>query len=201
MITVGITGGIGAGKSTVVKMFENLGAPSYVMDLQVKGLINSDIDLRRNLVQEFGADTFLSDGSYNTKMVSEIVFNDPERLKKLGKIIEAPLMRDYGLFCQKHKYNAYVVVESAYFFEYGMHGMVDYIIGVDADSETRLNRVLDRDNRSDDEVLKIMSKQMLNSSKMALCDFIVDNNTTIDEWAILRLHRLLNKISVKSAYL
>ena len=197
MIRIGITGGIGTGKTTVVKLFESIGKPIYVMDLRVKDLINSDMDLRRNLVQEFGTDTFLADGSYNSKMIAQIVFNDPKRLKDLGKMIEAPMMRDYELFCLKHKHNSYIIVESAYFFEYGMHGMVDFMIGVDASIDTRVERVMVRDGRSEEEVHKIMSKQMLNSSKMALCDFVINNENIVDNWEILRLNMVFNKIAAK----
>jgi dephospho-CoA kinase len=90
-----------------------------------------------------------------------------------------------------------VIVESAYFFEYGIHGMVDFIIGVDASEDVRVERVMERDGRSEDEVRKIMNKQIPNNEKMDLCDFIINNEILVDDWEIKRLNKLFNKISIK----
>ena len=196
MVKVGVTGGIGAGKSTIAKAFATeFNTPLYIMDNQTKYVINTNDELKKKLREQFGSDVFLEDGSYNTKLVSEVVFNNKEELVKFSANIAPHLQADYDLYCELHKNESYIIVESAYFFEYNIESMVDFMVGVNATLPIRLSRAQFRDNATYDQVMARMKNQMDHEEKMFLCDFIIENNDNCDFKQIDRLDVLFRKMN------
>lgn len=197
MIKVGITGGIGSGKSTVAKTFESeYGVPVYLMDNRIRYLINTNKSLQFDIKLLIGADAFLPDGTYNSKMVAEIAFNDAELLHSLNKCVEPYLIKDLNDFYQAMElgHSKYVLVEAAYFYEYDMQYLVDFMIGVNATLPVRLSRAQKRDGATTDQIRARMKHQMEQDDKMKLCDFVVDNNEEFDKEALRKLDDHLIKI-------
>ena len=197
MIKVGITGGIGCGKSTVAKYFETeCGVPTYLVDNRVRYLINNNKSLQWDIKALIGAEAFLDDGTYNAKMVAAIAFHDDTVLSGLNKCVEPYLAQDMTEFYQamEMEHCKYVLVEAAYFFEYGMQDKLDFIIGVDATLPIRMSRAQKRDNATSEQIMARINKQMSQEEKMSLCDFVIDNNETLDTEAIVKLDKLFHKI-------
>jgi len=195
MIKIGITGGIGVGKSTITKEFESLGIKTYIMDARVRYLIHNITELRFKLINLFGNNVFLSDGAYNNKLVANVVFNNDVQLHKLTHIIEEYLIVDYNYFFELNKDLPYVIVESAYFYENHIDNIVDFMIGVHASFPVRMERVQKRDNISYDDVMCKIHKQMNQTDKLFLCDFLIDNNESYDKNEIIKLDKLFKKIN------
>lgn len=196
MITVGITGGIGTGKSTVVEMFKKLGVFAYSIDDRSKHLVNTNKHLRKRLVEMFGSEVFFEDGSYNTKLVSDIVFNDKESLNKLTDLFSKFIDQDYKDFLFDNLYEDYVVVESAFFHEYNIENWVDFMIGVDVKKDYRIYRIqLRNPNLTVPDILKRIDSQMAQEEKMVLCDFVLNNDDKVDEKEVFRLNNLFIKIA------
>ena len=197
MIRIGITGGIGTGKTTVSKAFGDHfeDVPLYLMDDRNKYVIDNDNELREKLIKQFGQNVFLPDGSYNRKFVANIVFNDKAELDLLSSNIGKHLKRDYEQFCEANSNAPYIIVESAYFYEYKIDDWVDFMIGVDATYPVRVSRAQTRDNATYQEIVARMKNQMEHTEKMTLCDFVIDNNERYDVVYIYKLNDLFRKIN------
>lgn len=180
MLKIGVTAGIGSGKSTVCRYFEEVfHIPVYYMDERSKALVTEKTLLRVDLSEHFGDETFIN-GVYNTKYISNIVFNNVEERKWLEHKIGEYMKVDYAewLFaCSKIKKGTipYVMVESAIFFEANCADMVDYILGVECPYAIRLERVQKRNNFTTEQVTERMKNQMDEDEKMSMCDFHVLN--------------------------
>lgn len=197
MLRIGITGGIGTGKSTVARVFGSHfdDVPLYLMDDRNKYVIDNDNELREKLIKQFGHEVFLPDGAYNRKFVAKIVFNDKAELNMLSSNIGKHLKMDYERFCLEHFNAPYIIVEAAYFYEYKMDNWVDFMIGVDATYPVRVSRAQARDNATYQEIVARMNNQMEHSEKIALCDFVIDNNESYDVVQIYKLDSLFRKIN------
>ena len=174
MIKVGITGGIGSGKSTVSNIFKVLGIPVFDADSAAKQLMQNDENLKENLQKEFGNDVYI-DGQLNRKYLAEIVFKDTYKLEKLNAIVH-PIAIEAGLQWAAKQTTAYIVKEAALIFEAGSGFNLDYIIGVFAPQAVRIKRVMDRDAISKEEVVARMDKQIDETIKIKLCDFVIVND-------------------------
>ena len=174
MIKVGITGGIGSGKSTVSNIFKVLGIPVFDADSAAKQLMQNDESLKENLQKEFGNDVYIN-GQLNRKYLAEIVFKDTYKLEKLNAIVH-PIAIEAGLQWAAKQTTAYIVKEAALLFEAGSGFNLDYIIGVFAPQNLRIKRVMDRDAISKEEVVARIDKQIDETIKMKLCDFVIVND-------------------------
>lgn len=174
MLQIGITGGIGSGKSTVARIFEILGIPVYYADTAAKRLMNEDPELRTLLIRHFGEKTF-EKGSLNRDYLSAIVFNNKEKLELLNSLVHPVTIRDAGEWMQKQT-AAYTLKEAALIFESGAQEHLDYVIGVSSPVNLRIHRAMKRDNISRAEVTARMARQIHEPIKMRLCNFIITND-------------------------
>lgn len=191
MLRVGITGGIGSGKSTVSKIFEVLGIPVYYADDASKRLMNEDETLKEQLRSIFGKETY-TDGQLNRAYLSSIVFNNPEKLSLLNSIIHPATIKDAAEWMLKQT-APYAIKEAALIFESGSQQYLDKIIGVYAPAAVRIQRVMKRDNVTREEVLSRMNKQIDEEMKMRLCDYVITNDE--QELLIPQVIELHKKIS------
>lgn len=175
MLKIGLTGGIGSGKSTVAKVLEVLGVPVYYADEAAKELMHSNELLKQQLILHFGKETYFEDGQLNRKHLSSIVFNNKEKLEQLNSLVHPATIADAKEWFSKQQ-SPYVVKEAALLFESGTAEGLDYIIGVTAPAALRIKRVMDRDGVTADEVKRRMANQVDDTLKMKLCDFVLYNN-------------------------
>ena len=196
MLKIGLTGGIGSGKSTVAKVFEVLGIPVYYADDAAKRLMNEDEALKQQLIQRFGAETYV-DGKLNRQHIAALVFNNKEQLELLNSFVHPATIADAQQWFAKQT-APYVIKEAALLFESGTAEGLDKIIGVQAPETIRLKRVMDRDGVAAEEVKRRMNNQIEETIKMRLCDFIINNN---EQQAVLpqvlQLHEQLLELSLK----
>ena len=174
MLKIGITGGIGSGKSTVAKVFEVLGIPVYNADLAAKKLMNEDAVLKEKIKQQFGNEVY-KNGKLDNKYLAQIVFPSEEKLELLNSLVHPATINDANAWMLKHA-TPYTLKEAALLFESGAAELLDYVIGVTAPAPLRLQRVMQRDNSSREEVMARINKQMDEETKMELCNFIINND-------------------------
>ena len=174
MLKIGLTGGIGSGKSTVARIFEILDVPVYYADEASKRLYHTDEKLMADLKKHFGEDVYTND-QLNRSKLAEIVFNNPEKLSLLNSLVHPPTIKDAGDWMLQQK-APYVIKEAALLFESGSVAGLDYVIGVKAPMAIRTKRVMDRDGVTREQVLSRMDRQLDEEIKMRLCDFIINNN-------------------------
>ncbi|MCC6186407.1 MAG: dephospho-CoA kinase [Chitinophagaceae bacterium] len=190
MLKVGITGGIGSGKSTVCQVFETLGIPVLYADTVAKNLMQKDPILRQNIIALLGKEAY-TQNRLNTAFISQKVFADKEKLAALNAITH-PAVTAYSYKWIERQNSPYILKEAALFYESGTHNQVDVMIGVSATLPVRIARTMQRDNISEEAVLARMSKQMNEDEKMSRCDYIILNNNNspiIDQ--VLALHQKL----------
>jgi dephospho-CoA kinase len=174
MLRIGLTGGIGSGKSTIAKVFETLGIPVYYADEEAKRIMNEDEELRQQIIAHFGPDTYPG-GKLDRKYLANIVFNNKEQLELLNSLVHPATIRDSERWMQQQT-TPYAIKEAALIFEAGSGANLDYIIGVAAPDALRIHRTMQRDNITRDEVLARMRKQIKQLIKMRLCDFVILND-------------------------
>jgi dephospho-CoA kinase len=174
MLKIGITGGIGSGKSIVAKVFEHLGIPVYNADTAAKSLMENDSALRASITALFGPDSYLN-GTLNRSYISSLVFNDRSKLEALNALVH-PATIQYGKEWMSRQTTPYAIKEAALIFESGTQDELDYVIGVYAPQALRIHRVIQRDNLTREQVLQRMANQIDESVKMRLCDFVVVND-------------------------
>ncbi len=175
MLKIGLTGGIGSGKTTVAKVLEVLGVPVYYADDAAKQLMNTNEALKQQLIAHFGKETYFENGELNRKHVAAIVFNNKEKLALLNSLVHPATIADAQQWFGTQT-APYAVKEAALLFESGTAEGLDYIIGVTAPLTIRLKRVMDRDHVPAEEVKRRMANQIDEQLKMKLCDFILHNN-------------------------
>ncbi len=174
-IKVGITGGIGSGKSTVCKIFRLLGAPVFEADKVAKELINSHSKIKSELINLYGADIYTANGLVNRKKLAGIIFNDDIQLAKINELVH-PIVRDEFFKWEKQQKTKYVIHEAAILFESGFYKIMDFTILVSANKSERIKRVMERDNISKELVLERMEKQWSNEKKRKLATIEIKNN-------------------------
>lgn len=174
MLKIGLTGGIGSGKTIVAKIFETLGIPVYYTDDEAKRIMNEDEALKQAIREHFGAPSYIN-GTLNRSFISEKVFNDPEKLALLNALVHPATIRDSVAWMQQ-QVSPYAIKEAALIFESGMDAQLDYVIGVSAPVDLRIGRIMSRSQLKREEVLKRMENQMDEKKKIALCNFVITND-------------------------
>jgi len=174
MIKIGLTGGIGSGKTTVAHIFETLGIPVYYADDAAKRIMNEDEHLRSLIIKNFGVESY-SENILNRVHLSSIVFGNAEKLSLLNSLVHPLTLADAEHWMKQQK-APYIIKEAALMFESDAWKMVDKTIGVSATLELRLQRTMQRDFLSREEVEARMKRQMNEDEKMKRCNFIITNN-------------------------
>jgi dephospho-CoA kinase len=180
LLQIGVTGGIGSGKSLVSRIFQCLGIPVYDADTHAKELMTTDGILVSNIRKEFGELSFNTDGSLNRKYLSLTVFNDAVKLKKLNSLIHPGVAKDYDQWVEQRRRFPYVMKEAAILFEANSSKTLDKVIVVSAPEALRIERVLNRDpHRTEDQVRTIIRNQMPDVEKVKRGDFVIVNDEKV----------------------
>lgn len=177
MLKVAVTGNIGSGKSTVVKIFKSLNVPVFIADEEAKKLYTTP-GVTAKVKHYFGEDIYRTDGKLNKEKLAELIFNDKEALQTINRIIHPETFKKYQLWHETHKDKAYTIHESAILFENNLQGHFDKIINVSAPADIRLKRVTERDGIPKEAVLERMKNQFSDKEKNKLADFILINDGT-----------------------
>jgi len=190
-LQVGVTGGIGSGKSLVCRIFATLGVPVYDSDSRAKILMTTDGILTDQIKKEFGSLSYNADGTLNRKFIGELVFQDERRRQTLNQLVHPRVAADYGKWVNAQSF-AYVVKEAALLIETGSYKELDKTIVVTAPDALRIKRVLERDTERTEQVVRdIIKSQMPQDEKSAKADFVIVNDGTQPVLPqVLSLHRL-----------
>lgn len=172
---IGLTGGIGSGKTSVARILEDKGFPVYFSDDEAKNIVNRDDELKHKIVALLGEEAYVN-GIYNRKWVAEKVFSDSDILEQLNHLIHPAVRLDFENWLGKQR-SEYVFKETALLFELGLHLECYKSVLVTADDNLRIKRTMDRDRKTYREIEAIMQKQMPEKEKIKLADFIIYNNT------------------------
>ncbi len=175
MLKVGLTGNIGSGKSLISEIFQTIGIPVFHADEESKKNLNEP-QVRNEIVRFFGYGILANDRQIEKRVLASLVFSDPEALKKLNSILHPRVMRDFHEWTLRQAGKRYVVQEAAIIFESGFQGEYDRIIHVSCPSELAIERVIQRDRLSRQEVLARMRFQLDDEKKAALSDFVIRND-------------------------
>jgi dephospho-CoA kinase len=194
MLKIGLTGGIGSGKTTAAKIFELLNIPVYYADLAARELYHSDADLMQKIKTNFGEDLY-KDNQLNRARLAELVFTDPQKLELLNQLVHPPTIRAAEEWMKKQK-APYVIKEAALLFESGSVSGLDYVIGVKTPTHLRIKRVMDRDGLTREAILNRMARQIDEEIKWKLCDFLlVNDEQQLLIPQVLELHEKLLELS------
>lgn len=173
---VGITGGIGSGKSTACRIFSILGVPIYYADDRAKWLMANDEDLKAGIISNFGQESYNADGSLNRTYLASVVFADEKKTAIINGLVHPTVKGDFENWASKQR-AAYVLKEAALLFESGSYQDLDKIINVSAPLKTRITRVLMRDrHRSEQQVNEIIDKQLSDEEKNQKADYVIKNS-------------------------
>ncbi|MBN2598553.1 dephospho-CoA kinase [Labilibaculum sp.] len=197
MLKIGLTGGIGSGKSIVGRAFEMMGVPVYIADVEAKKLMISDAGLRSSLVSRFGDQIYDSNFNLNRKLLAEIIFNDSEALKDINSIVHPAVRNDFIRWCEQYSKKPYVIQESAIIFDSGLYKSFDKIITVAAEEEIRIQRVIQRDLISRELIMERMRSQLPESIRIEKADFVIYNNTELILPQIDRIDKQIRSLVTK----
>ncbi len=177
MLKIGLTGGIGSGKSTVARVFEKLGTPIFYADDEAKKVLLSD-EVKKNLFNHWGDVVFFSDGDVNKAALANIVLNNADELQILNNFIHPLLITEFEKWTNKHIMSdtRYIILEAAILFGAGFHMLVDKTICVTARDDQRIKRVRSRDNASEEQVESRMNSQWPQNKVAEISDFEINNS-------------------------
>lgn len=178
MLKIGITGGIGSGKSIVCKIFAVLKVPVFQSDNVARKLMNNDALIKDRLSSYFGADIY-SDGDLNREKLSSYIFSDREKLKYVNSVVHPAVSESFNRWVETHAGDPYIIKEAAIIFESGTEKELDYVIAVAAPEALCINRVMARDGLEREEVLRRMQNQLNDEIRIERSDYIIRNNETI----------------------
>lgn len=195
-LLVGITGGIGSGKSTAAKIFSILGIPVYYADDRAKWLMAHDPELKNQIMATFGNESYTADGSLNRTYLAANVFGDEEKVKSINGLVHPAVKSDFETWF-KNQNSPYVLKEAALLFETGSYKDLDKVINVSAPLKIRITRIMLRDpHRSEDQINHIIDQQLPDEEKNSKADFIIknsDNKLIIPQ--VLKIHEELLKLT------
>jgi dephospho-CoA kinase len=195
MLKVGLTGGIGSGKSTVAAIFKTLGIPVYYADKEAKRLMIEDANLIQSIKELLGEESY-SNGNLNREYIASVVFNEPKKLEQLNQLIHPLTISDsHNWMLQQSA--PYAIKEAALIFESKSESHLDVIIGVTSPESLRIKRVLERDGIDEADVRQRMSRQMSEAEKMKRCNFIITNDEiNLLTPQVIRIHEILIKMAI-----
>lgn len=194
MLKVGLTGGIGSGKTTVAQYFNELGIPIYYADIEAKKLMNSSKIIHRKLTQRFGEEVY-KNNQLNKPFLANLIFTNKEHLAYVNSVVHPKVNQHFKRWIKK-QHTAYVIQENALLFENNSYLFFDKVITVTAPKEVKINRVIDRDYTTKKQVLERMNNQLSDKEKIAKSDFVITNIDLIEtKKQVLKIHQLLNKLT------
>jgi len=201
MLKVGITGGMGSGKSTVCNILKNLGVPVFSSDDVGKMLLNNDDYLKSQIKKKFDSDMYTSSGTIDRERMARLVFNNPDELKKLNELVHPRVKAEFDSWCKKNEKKPYVVKEAAILFETDHHKELDKMVTVFCPKEERIRRIIKRDEVTKESVEKRMLHQYSDAERNALADFIIMNDGNEELLPqVKELHELLlNEYTIDKA--
>ena len=191
---VGLTGGIGSGKTTVAEVFKKLDSVAvYIADIEARKIMNSSDVIRTQLLQAFGKETF-KNNELNRQYLANVVFESTEKLTILNNIVHPEVKRCFQDFVAKNIDKAYVLYESAILFESNSSQQCDFVISVFLDKEERIKRVLERDKTTEKEVLSRINSQWKEDKKLLSSNYIIFNYAIQDtKKSVLKIHNILTE--------
>ena len=192
MIKVGLTGGIGSGKTTVSNFILDYGIPVYNSDSKGKTLMNTNLELKNNIVSIFGERVY-DNGILNTNLLSSIVFNDSTKIEQLNNLVHPKVAQDFNQWVGKNNNKPILVKEAAILIESGAYLNMDKIILVVSEKSTRINRVSKRDNSDLESIEKRINLQLTDNEKIKYADYIIENNSSLENLK-LEVLKVFNKI-------
>lgn len=193
MHKIGVTGGIGSGKSTVCKIFEVLGVPVYYADDRARALILSDPRIRKGYIELFGEKVY-ENGQLNRKLVADRIFSDRTLLEKVNRLVH-PVVRDDFFQWTEHQNAPYVIEEAAVLLESGGHDLLDFVVVVSAPESLRIQRVARRDGMSEERIQERIKNQWTDQQRRELADYEVladDRHLVVPQ--VLKIHTELKKL-------
>jgi dephospho-CoA kinase len=191
MLRIGITGGIGSGKTIVCGIFEVLGVPVYYADYHAKMLMESDVRIQKELIKLFGP-SIIQAGKIDRAKLAGILFNNDNALRSVNSIVHPAVRKDFDRWGMEMTEHLYIIEEAAILFESGAYKLLDFNIAVSAPEDIRIKRVMIRDNTSREEVLSRISKQMTEHERNSLADAVIINDES--ELLIPQVLALHNKL-------
>lgn len=196
MIKLGITGGIGSGKSTVSQIFATLGIPVYIADIESKRLTDTSPVIKEKLITLFGPNLY-PDNKLDKKKLASLIFNNKEYLEKVNAIIHPEVAKDFQNWVIKHKNHKIIVKEAAILFESGFNTFVDKTIMVYTPLEMRIERTMKRDNADRENVMNRIKNQMPDEEKAKLSDFVIvnDNSQSLIEQVLKTISELNKQVN------
>ena len=192
MVKVGLTGGIGSGKTTVSNFLLDYGIPVYNSDSKGKTLMNTNLELKNNIVSIFGERVY-DNGILNTNLLSSIVFNDSTKIDQLNNLVHPKVAQDFNQWVGKNNNKPILVKEAAILIESGAYLNMDKIILVVSEKSTRINRVSKRDNSDLESIEKRINHQLTDNEKIKYADYIIENNSSLEHLK-LEVLKVVNKI-------
>ena len=197
MLKIGITGGMGSGKTTVCRMFEVLGIPIFYADDAAKSLMNTDLSLKRNIIEGFGLNSYSDKGELNRKYISATVFNNEQKLGMLNAMVHPAVFRAFDDWVMKQTAAPYVIKEAALLFESDSHKMCDQSVLIKSPEALRIQRIIKRDVTTQEEIKLRMIRQFSDERKENMADHVILNdeqNLIIPQ--ILDLHQQFLKMTL-----
>ena len=195
MLKIGLTGGIGSGKSTIAKVFETMGYPVYICDRRASELMNEDEGIRSRLTALFGETVYLDDRHLDKKRLADIIFRDTTALERVNGIVHPAVMADFDRWSQAQKAE-FVFCESAILFEAGLSSAFDAVVAVSAAPDTRIRRVMARDNTAREKVIERLNNQMADEAKCQKADYVITNND--DDRILPQIQHIINQLKQRT---
>ncbi|MDT8418416.1 MAG: dephospho-CoA kinase [Lutibacter sp.] len=193
MKIIGLTGGIGSGKSTVLALFKVLGALTYVADTEAKKLMNEDAALKYQIIELFGEQAYVNQ-KLNSVYIASVVFGNKEKLTALNGLVHPKVREDFQQFIKNQKAD-FVIYEAAILFESGSDQFCDYIITVIADFDNKIERIMKRDGVSEAQIMERMQHQLNDDFKIKKSDFVIRNNhLNATKQQVLTIFKMLKKL-------
>ena len=189
---IGITGGIGSGKSLICKIFSMMNIPIYDADSRAKYLINNDLFLKNSIKTLLGKNAYLPTGKYNRKWVASQVFNNPDLLKQLNSLVHPCVHKDSHDWVKKYSKSPFLIYEAALMKAAGDNNMFDKVIVINAPINLRIQRIQVRDKRSEQEIKDIIARQISDEERLKIADYVIENDDKEPVLKqVLELHEIL----------
>lgn len=190
MLKIGVTGGVGSGKTIICKIFRQLHVPVYEADAAARELMNTNAQLKLQLKKNFGEKVYNSNDTLNSSMLAKIVFNDSAALQKLNTLVHPLVQENFKEWLTENTGAAYVIKEAAILFESGSHAALDFVIMISAPENIRFKRVMMRSNLSEEQIKAVAKNQMAEEEKIKMADFVILNDETrLVLPQVIKLHR------------